>query len=232
MHSILRQTWCRSLLAIGGGLFAFAAQASSTGLPAWLTRAAQGADPQVLSLALRATSCATQLGMQPSSRLAVIDYSKPSTVPRLWVFDLSLHRLLFHDFVAHGRNSGENFATSFSNDPGSAQTSLGLFRTLGTYFGHDGYSLRMDGLEHGVNDNALSRAIVIHGADYVNPMLAGTQGRIGRSLGCPALRRAVAPKVINALKDGQYVFAYYPDRNWLQSSEFLHCDGQMLAGSS
>jgi hypothetical protein len=112
------------------------------------------------------------------------------------------------------------------------QTSLGLFRTLGTYFGHDGYSLRMDGLEHGVNDNALSRDIVIHGADYVNPQLASTQGRLGRSLGCPAVRRAVAPKVINALKDGQFVFAYYPDRSWLQSSLYLHCDGQPLDGSS
>ncbi len=231
MHSILRTRWLRSTLAIGGGLLAFAAQAA-TGLPGWLIHAAQGADPKVLSLALEATRCATQLGMEPSSRLAVIDYSKPSTEPRLWVFDLSLHRLLFHDFVAHGRDSGENFATSFSNVPGSAQTSLGLFRTLGTYVGHNGYSLRMDGLEHGVNDNALSRDIVIHGADYVNPALAGTQGRLGRSLGCPAVRRAVAPKVINALKDGQYVFAYYPDRNWLKNSEFLHCDGQSLDSSS
>lgn len=231
MHSILRTVWFRSTLAIGGALLACAAQAT-TGLPAWLARAAQGANPQVLSLALKATSCATLLGMEPSSRLAVIDYSKPSTEPRLWVFDLSLHRLLFHDFVAHGRDSGANFATSFSNDPGSAQTSLGLFRTLGTYFGHNGYSLRMDGLEHGVNDNAFNRDIVIHGADYVNPALASTQGRLGRSLGCPAVRRAVASKVINALKDGQYVFAYYPDRNWLQNSEFLHCDGQSLASSS
>jgi hypothetical protein len=146
----------------------------------------------------------------------------------LWIFDLSAHRLLYNELVAHGRNSGENLATSFSNDLGSAQTSLGLFRTLGTYFGHDGYALRMDGLEPGVNDNAFNRDIVIHGADYVNASLAQSQGRIGRSLGCPAVRRAVAPKVINALKGGQYVFAYYPDRNWLASSPFLHCDGQAL----
>lgn len=231
MHSILQTRGLRNALAVGCGLMACAAQAASS-LPAWLLHASQGADPRVLGLALKATSCATELGMAPSSRLAVIDYSKPSTEQRLWVFDLSLHRLLFHDFVAHGRDSGENFATAFSNDPGSAQTSLGLFRTLGTYFGHNGYSLRMDGLEHGFNDNAFSRDIVIHGAVYVNPVLASTQGRLGRSLGCPALRPAVAPKVINALKDGQYVFAYYPDRSWLQSSQFLHCDGRALDPTS
>jgi hypothetical protein len=227
MLSITVQRRIRSGLAALLWLPALAAHATS-GLPGWLTRTAHGADPTVLSLALKARSCATQLGMAPSSRLAVIDYSLPSTERRLWIFDLDAHRMLYNELVAHGRNSGDNLATNFSNDLGSAQTSLGLFRTLGTYFGHDGYSLRMDGLEHGVNDHAFDRDIVIHGADYVNASLAQKQGRLGRSLGCPAVRRAVAPKVINALKDGQYVFAYYPDRNWLASSPFLHCDGEVL----
>jgi hypothetical protein len=202
--------------------------AAATALPDWLQRAADGANPKVLGLALKATRCAARMGESPSSRLAVIDYSLPSTEPRLWVFDLSARRLLYRELVAHGRNSGENFARSFSNQPGSLQTSLGLFRTLGTYFGRDGYSLRMDGLEPGINDNALSRAIVIHGADYVSQALARQQGRIGRSFGCPAIPRAIAPRVINSLKDGQFVFAYYPDRRWLQTSPFLHCDGQPL----
>ena len=227
MRSILQQIRLRSVLTKNNSTYAFTAQASG-GLPAWLTHAARDANPAVLSLAMKATSCATQFGLQPSSRLAVIDYSKPSTEQRLWVFDLSSHQLLFHELVAHGRNSGDNLATSFSNSPGSLQTSLGLFRTLGTYFGRDGYSLRMDGLEHGVNDNALSRAIVIHGADYVSQKVANTQGRLGRSFGCPAVPRAEAPKVSNALKDGQLVFSYYPDRNWLASSPYLHCDGQPL----
>ncbi|MCY1538321.1 L,D-transpeptidase catalytic domain [compost metagenome] len=160
----------------------------------------------------------------------MIDYSQPSTARRLWIFDLRRQRLLLSDLVAHGRLSGENFATRFSNTLGSYQSSLGLFRTAESYRGKHGYSLRMDGLESGVNDLARERAIVIHGAAYVDPRLARSQGRIGRSLGCPAVRPEVARMVIDQLKGGQFVFAWYPDRRWLQNSAYLNCPPQQMAG--
>jgi hypothetical protein len=184
---------------------------------------AQSLDSTVLHLALEAASCARQTGAVAAERLlTVIDYSKASTEPRLWVLDLTTERVLFEELVAHGRGSGDNFATRFSNDDGSHQTSLGLFRTADTYVGSNGYSLRLDGLEKGVNDRARERAIVMHGAPYVNESSSRTLGRLGRSWGCPALRPAIARTLIDTIKKGSLVFAYYPDRNWLSGSRFLH----------
>ena len=140
-------------------------------------------------------------------RLAVIDYARPSTEPRLWVFDLEGPSLLFVEHVAHGRGSGENLAQQFSNRDGSHQSSLGLFRTGETYEGGNGYSLRLDGLEPGLNDRARERAIVMHGATYVDPLQALRQGRLGRSFGCPAVRTAVARPLIDAIKQGQLLYA-------------------------
>jgi hypothetical protein len=195
-----------------------------------LQAAAPGIDRSALSLALEARDCAVRSGAVPASRrLALIDYSRPSTERRLWVFDLSQPRLLYTEFVAHGRGSGENFATAFSNRDGSHQSSLGLFLTADTYIGGNGYSLRMEGLEPGINDKARARAIVMHGARYVDPGLALRQGRLGRSYGCPALRPAVAQQMIDTLKQGQLLFAYYPDHDWLASSRFLRCPAQALA---
>lgn len=175
-------------------------------------------------MALQARDCAVRHGDGAGSRLAVIDYSRPSTEPRLWVFDLERSRLLYLEHVAHGRGSGENMTTAFSNADGSHQSSLGLFSTAETYVGGNGYSLRMDGLEPGFNDNARDRLIVMHGADYVDPRQALRQGRLGRSFGCPALRTQVAREVIDSLKQRQMLFAYYPDSAWLASSRFLRCD--------
>ena len=189
-----------------------------------LSAAAPGVDASVLALALEARRCAVVRGVaMPSPRLAVIDYSRPSTQPRLWVFDLDQSRLLYSEYVAHGRDSGENLAHAFSNRDGSAQSSLGLFTTGETYLGHNGYSLRMDGLEPGINDKARDRSIVMHGASYVDPLQALRQGRLGRSLGCPALRPGVAHALIDSLKQGQMLFAYYPDRQWLAGSRLLDC---------
>jgi hypothetical protein len=202
-------------------------------LVATLAKAAPSADPKVIALAVSAVDCATAHGMSPSDRLAVIDYSLPSTKPRLWVFDLNNRKLLYRELVAHGRNSGENYPQHFSNTLGSLQSSLGLFRTLDTYSGSNGYSLRMDGLEAGVNDKALERAIVMHGAPYVDEKSANKHGRLGRSWGCPALRSGVAKQVIDTLKGGQFIFSYYPDRDWLASSRYLNCNaGQTLAMNS
>lgn len=189
-----------------------------------LSANAPGVDSSVLGLALKARRCAITRGVaMPSARLGVIDYSRPSTQLRLWVFDLDQSRLLYSEYVAHGRDSGANLAHAFSNRDGSAQSSLGLFTTAETYVGHNGYSLRMDGLEPGINDNARDRSIVMHGASYVDPLQALRQGRLGRSLGCPALRPGVAHALIDSLKQGQMLFAYYPDRQWLANSRLLDC---------
>ena len=186
-----------------------------------IARLAPHANREAIEFALAAMRCAQKSGVGvDASRLAFIDYSRPSTEPRLWVFDLNSNRLLFEEVVAHGRGSGENLAKVFSNVSGSHTSSLGLFLTRETYQGRNGYSMRMDGLEPGINDAAMERAIVMHGAPYVDPQAAAKQGRLGRSFGCPAVRAAVARGMIDVLKDGQFVFAYYPDADWLSRSRW------------
>jgi hypothetical protein len=134
-----------------------------------LAAEAPRANPKVLALAARAAECARKQGVLDGFRhLAVIDYSLPSTQPRLWVFDLERGRLMFQELVAHGRNTGEAKAERFSNIEGSHMSSIGLFKTLEPYYGSNGYSLRLSGLDPGFNDNALARAIVMHGAPYVS----------------------------------------------------------------
>jgi hypothetical protein len=126
--------------------------------------------------------------------------------------------------VAHGQGTGENMAESFSDTPDSHQSSLGLFVTGETYVGRNGYSLRLAGLEPGFNSRAMERAIVMHGAPYVDPATAARQGRLGRSWGCPAVRDAVARDVIDTVRGGGVIFSYYPDPAWLERSRFLNCD--------
>jgi len=187
---------------------------------------------EVLDLALRAFDCGTEAGAFESPLLTVIDYSLPSTARRLWVIDVPRRRVLFHELVAHGENSGGNVATAFSNVPGSRQSSLGVFRTEETYRGAHGVSLRLEGLEPGVNDRAMQRHIVMHGAAYVDPGLAVEHGRIGRSWGCPALSRPSSRRVIERIKGGSALFAYYPDARWLRQSRFLRCDGTRMASTA
>ena len=183
---------------------------------------ASGVSADVLTLALSATSCAATSGaVERPETLTLIDYSRPSVEPRLWVFDLATGELLFKELVAHGKNTGDNLATKFSNKMDSRQTSLGLYVTDEPYVGDNGYSLRLDGLDVGFNDRARERAIVMHGAPYVNAELAAAQGRIGRSWGCPALRTAIASKVIDRIRGGGVIFSYYPDKDWLETSKFL-----------
>ncbi|NHZ73276.1 MAG: hypothetical protein GWP16_02255, partial [Nitrospirae bacterium] len=157
-----------------------------------------------------------------TSILTVIDYSLPSTEPRLWVLDLDSKQLLFRELVSHGVNTGENFATRFSNREGSRQSSLGLFRTAGTYYGRNGFSLRLEGLEQGINHKALERTIVMHGAWYVSEAFAQEHGRLGRSWGCPALEKDVAPEVIQTIKNGSLLFIYHPGQQWRAQSELLN----------
>lgn len=130
----------------------------------------------------------------------------------MWVFDLASRRLLFHELVAHGKNSGGDLAQSFSNEDGSFKTSLGAFLTGSTYIGRNGYSMRLTGMEPGVNDRAETRTIVVHGAPYVDEEVARKLGRLGRSHGCPALRPAVARTLIDEIKDRTLLFAWYPSK--------------------
>ena len=188
-----------------------------------LAAAAPALDRQVLESALRATDCAVSGGIAAPERLAVIDFSLPSDERRLWLFDLQRQTLLLRDLVAHGKNTGDRESRHFSNTVGSHQSSIGLFLGSESYRGKHGYSLRLDGLEQGFNDRARDRAIVIHGADYVDPQWIDNYGRIGRSHGCPAVRQEVITQVVDNLKGGQLVFTYYPDQEWLQSSSYLNC---------
>ena len=187
-----------------------------------LLRQAPGLRADVLRLALSAAQRAEERGLvQRRDLLTVIDYSLPSSQPRLFVFDLASKKLLFRELVAHGKNSGGDLANAFSNSPGSLETSLGLFVTADTYDGHNGYSLRLKGLEEGINDMAWDRAIVLHGAAYVSQEAIKVLGRLGRSWGCPAVSSLVAKKIINTIRGGSAVFAYYPEKSWLTTSAFL-----------
>jgi len=174
-----------------------------------VTRLSGGPRRPVLAAALAAYTNAIRQGAVPRTRLlTVIDYSLPSTEPRLWVLDLDRARILYKELVAHGRESGDNIPGAFSNEPGSLMSSLGLFVTDEAYVGKNGYSLRLRGLDPGINDNAYDRAIVMHGAAYVNRSVAETLGRLGRSLGCPAVRLEVARKLIDTIKGGTAMYAY------------------------
>lgn len=190
-----------------------------------LLEAAPAVNPDALKLALRAVDCAGRgAAATRTDVLALLDYSRPSTEPRLWVFDLEGNRLLFEELVAHGKNSGGNIPERFSNIPGSLMSSMGVFRTAETYYGKHGYSLRLEGLEEGVNDRSRERAIVMHAAGYVDGRLAQRLGRIGRSFGCPAVRPAVSRELIDTVRGGALLFAYYPDEEWLRNSGFLACE--------
>lgn len=154
--------------------------------------------------------------------LTLIDFSKPSTEKRLFVFDMEKKKLLYSSVVSHGRNSGENYATSFSNQNGSYKSSLGFYLTENTYQGGNGYSLILNGLEKGINDKAKERAIVVHGASYANPAVAASSGRLGRSLGCPALPTKLAKPIINTIKDGSVMFIYANNTSYLAQSNILN----------
>lgn len=171
--------------------------------------AVAGLSPRALAAALDAMACARGRGVRGRDDvLTLIDYSLPSTAARLWVLDLARGRVLFHELVAHGAGSGDNYATRFSNEVESRQSSLGLFLTGGTYEGGNGYSLKLEGLDAGVNDLAEERRIVMHGAWYVSADHAQRYGRLGRSWGCPALPQASAQAVIDTIKGGTFLFSY------------------------
>jgi hypothetical protein len=178
-------------------------------------------NPDALKISLTAYQKARKQGFDDKEILTIIDYSKPSSQRRLWVIDLKTGNVLFNTWVAHGKNSGEATATSFSNNPQSLKSSIGVYLTDEVYDGHHGSSLRIQGLEPGFNNNALKRNVVFHGAAYVGEDIAKNRGMLGRSWGCMAVAFNTIKPLVNAIKDHTLVVAYYPDKNWLNHSAFL-----------
>jgi hypothetical protein len=160
-------------------------------------------------------------GIENRKILTIIDYSKPSSEERFFVIDLVNRQVLFRTLVAHGKNSGEEKAVSFSNSNESLKSCLGFFLTAETYTGKNGYSLTLDGLEPGINDNARTRAIVIHGADYVSPVFISKYGRLGRSWGCPALPSEISKEIIDKISGRSCIFIYGNDQGYLKNSKII-----------
>lgn len=160
-------------------------------------------------------------------RLTVIDFDLPSTEKRLWVLDLNTHKVLFHTLVAHGHNSGENEATSFSNTDQSNMSSLGFYVTGQEYEGKHGHSLRLQGVDEGFNTNAAARSVVMHGADYVSEDFIKQHGRLGRSLGCPALPLDQYSQIIDAVHGGSCLFLNKSDAGY--ASKYLNPEAALMA---
>lgn len=212
------------LLAVGLLSYYFTANATQRALSTYiepLTKLTGNPPTSVLQLALQAYEKARTVGLVKKPILAIIDYSRPSTERRLWIIDVEEKKLLFNSLVAHGVNSGDTWATRFSNLPESRTSSIGVFITAETYYGKHGYSLRVDGVEEGINDKARQRAIVFHGASYASEKFVQQHGRLGRSWGCPAVDPSIAREVIDTLKEGALVFSYFPDETWLKKSRFI-----------
>lgn len=185
--------------------------------------AAVGLSQQVFSLALKGFCKLRDKGLvSADSILTIIDYTKSSKEKRLFVIDLKKQQLEFNAVVAHGRNSGQEFARSFSNALSSFKSSLGFFITGDTYKGSNGYSLKLEGVDKGFNDKASERAIVMHGAPYANESVIRFKGFLGRSLGCPAVPPQVHKKIINKIRNGNALFIYYPEQRYLSRSEWLN----------
>ncbi len=153
--------------------------------------------------------------------LTIVDFSLSSSEERMWVIDMTTKVVLLQTLVAHGRNSGNDIANSFSNKSESYQSSLGFYLTGEVYQGKHGMSLRLDGQEYGINDNARDRAVVIHGADYVSESFVKANGRLGRSQGCPAVSYKVHKELIQLIKDKSVLFIYHPSRNYVAKSKLV-----------
>ncbi|KAA9041365.1 hypothetical protein FW778_04850 [Ginsengibacter hankyongi] len=181
-----------------------------------------GLSKQAFDYAIRGFKSLLAMGkLNNDSIISIVDFSLSSAKKRLFVIDLKNYKVLYNTYVAHGRNSGAEFAEQFSNNPRSNKSSLGFYVTGNTYDGEHGYSLHLEGEEKGINDNAYKRAIVMHCADYVNERYIESKGYIGRSLGCPAIPKQVYKPIINEIKDGSCLFLYSPNQDYISHSIFL-----------
>ena len=195
-----------------------------TALKQIFVKAATNLDPSVLDIGLKAYNCASNVrGIVSKEYLTIIDYTKPSSEKRLWVFDMKNSKLVSEQLVAHGQKTGGKNAKYFSNNRGSHQSSIGVYVTGRSYNGRNGLSLRLRGLDRGYNDKANQRAIVMHGASYVSKDFIKKYGMIGRSWGCPALEQRYAKSTIDKIKNGSVVVAYYKNNNWIRRSPYLNC---------
>lgn len=177
----------------------------------------------VINKVVTSVDCADQGNISRRSILTVIDYSLPSNQKRLWVFDLINQKLLYHTYVAHGIKSGADFTTFYSNKFNSKSSSIGVYKTKISYVGREGTSLKLQGLDRGLNDNAEGRSIVMHGAFYVEEAFIKKYGRAGRSWGCPALPASLSKAIIETIKDDNLMVVYYPSEQWVKHSKFLNC---------
>jgi len=156
------------------------------------------------------------------SIITIIDFSLSSNKKRLWVIDLKNSKVLFHNYVSHGKKTGEEYAKYFSNTVHSNMSSLGFYKTGDRYIGKHGLSLHLHGLDKGFNDNAYERAIVMHSADYVSEDFIKKYGRLGRSFGCPAVSKKICKELIDTIADGTCMFIYFPDEAYLNNSVILN----------
>lgn len=180
-----------------------------------------GLSAEAFQLAVKGWEKLKENGSVSKNIVSICDFTQPSVNKRLYVIDLASGKLLFNTLVAHGKNTGEDAARFFSNEKSSNKSSLGFYSTQETYEGEHGLSLKLQGLEKGFNDNADARAIVIHGAKYVSEEFIAECGRLGRSLGCPALPLRWSASIIETIKDGSCLFVYYPDKKYLTNSKLL-----------
>jgi hypothetical protein len=178
----------------------------------------------VINKVITTLKCASTYNMELNNILTIIDYSLPSNEKRLWVFDLNDKKLLFHTYVSHGIRSGTLFTNYFSNKYDSKASSIGVYKTEQAYYGREGLSLRLDGLDKNFNDNASNRSVVMHGGWYVEEQFIKKYGRPGRSWGCPALPLNLYKPIINTIKDNSLMVIYYPSDDWFGKSKFLTCD--------
>ncbi len=182
-----------------------------------------GLSKMAFSYAMKGFNYLVQAGkLSKDNIISIVDFSQPSSRKRLFIIDLNNLRVLYHTYVAHGVNSGKEYANQFSNTPESNKSSLGFYETKNTYSGGNGYSLRLAGLERGINDNAEKRDIVIHGAGYVDESLIKSQGYIGRSWGCPALPEKLHKSIIDKIKNGSCLFIYSTNGAYLKKSKIIN----------
>jgi len=184
----------------------------------------KGLRKEVFFKAIQAFKSAHKQGQMKYSVVSIADFTLHSSKKRLWTIDLKTKTVLFHTVVSHGKGSDTDHdgkLNSVSNVPQSKQSSVGLYKTAETYTGKHGYSLKMDGLEKGFNDNARERAIVIHGAEYARDSFVRKHGKTGRSFGCPAVSDSISEEFINTVKGGTLYWIYVDDNAWLAKSNFL-----------